>query len=64
MMCLIVTKAVTIFVALNSVRLASDIIITRLTCALFMFWTPDLGHHHGVSLEKRLKLCGGALHVC
>jgi hypothetical protein len=53
MMCLIVIRAVTVFVALNSVRLASGFIITRLTRALFKFWTPDLGYHHGVSLEKR-----------
>jgi hypothetical protein len=53
MMCLIVITAVTIFVALNSVRLALDFIITRLTRALFKFWAPDLGYHHGVSLEKR-----------
>jgi len=53
MMCLIVITEVAISVALNSARLSSDFIITRLTRALYKFWTPDLGYHHGVSLEKR-----------
>lgn len=48
MMCLVVITAVTIFIALNSVRLASDTVITHLTCAPFKFWTPDLGYRHGV----------------